>query len=204
MSPLLEKVRISREDHFIKNKKLSDITYVILYLLSKKNGNYRKVIKKDINYSKLGEIYKTSRQTIAKRIKELVAEGIIHEYTDHYIIPNPEYYYDIDAETARVIINTLKENTVKIYVYLLGWSNHCAERNEQYNFSFDHLCEVIGYTKQQTSNRDQIKDIINILERLGLIKISPADFPIIINGIKTYHHRLLWAQDKLPNKNSAF
>lgn len=190
----------------MRNKKLSDITYVILFLSSKqeKGKEGRTVLKKDINYSKLSDIYQTSRQTLSKRVKELIKEGVIIENDDHYIIPKPEYYYDIEAETARKIINTLKENAVKVYVYLLGWYNHCQASRSVYNFSYDHLCEVIGYSKQQSSNREQIGDIIDILERLGLVKISPADFPVMLNGIQTYHHRLLKAQDHLPTKGSAF
>lgn len=197
------KIRVSREEKFLKDKKISDRVYMILFSMAQYvNGSDRRELpKKQVNFTKLANIYPITRQTLSKHCKELILKGLIIEEKDKYIVPNPAFYYDVDRSTIDTLKSGLTDNAIKIYVFLLGWDSHCKKQNTEFNFSYDFLCETIGLAKHQT-NRNMIKGIIEILERLELIKVSAeADFPVLINGTKTMHHRLIYARDALPKRN---
>ena len=199
-----EKTRVSREDDFIRDRNVNDISYMILFMAADfdPSKTYRTIKIKEVNYSALTKNANISRQTFAKHIKKLIEIGFItvDEEKEEYILPIPqEHYFDVESTTIRKLNHFAKNNSIKIYVYLLGWYTYYKKYNKEYNFSLDELCEVIGLAPRQTRNREIIKDILEMLERLGLIKVSDtADCPVIINNKQTMHFRLIAARDSLP------
>lgn len=200
-----EKIRVSREDSFLKNKKVNDISYLVLFMEASFNPNnkkYRTIKIKDVNYSKLSKKAGISRQTYSRHIKNLIETNFIqvNQEEEEYILPIPqEFYFDIEQETIRKLTSFAKSNSIKLYAFLLGWYNYYKNKKEDYTFSYDGLCEAIGLAPRQPKNRETIKDILEMLERLGLIKVSPcADSKKLINGIEVSSYRLIYARDALP------
>ena len=198
-----EKIRVSREDKFLKDKRINDISYMVLFMAASFNPNnkeYRTIKIKNVNYSKLAAEAGVARQTYSKHIKKLIEINFIQINQDEYILPIPqEFYFDIEQTTIRKLTNFAKNNSIKLYVFLLGWYNYYKKKGQEYTFSLDGLCEAIGLAPRQSKNREMIKDILEILERLGLIKISAyADAKKNINGIEVSLYRLIYASDSLP------
>ena len=86
--------------------------------------------KKDINFSKLGEMFNLSRQTVSTKFKSLKELGLVEEINKDKI-----KIIKLDADlatlvpynTLKLITDTLSENTISTYTFLLNWyyANKC-------------------------------------------------------------------------------
>ena len=142
------------------------------------------------------------------KFAELINQSYITETETHYVATNnygEHHYYDLPKETTMGILNsTVKKDTIKVYICLLGWYNSKRIRNEKFTFSYSQLCEMVGISKQGKAV-DRIKDITILLEQLGLIKINPIPVKLLLNGIEADFLVLDYATGEMDlSNNGAF
>lgn len=157
------------------NKKYYDILYAYLQCISERDeiSNKRYFYKKDINFSKLAEIFGLSRQTVSTKFKNLKELGLIEESSSEIyslIELNADLASLIPYNTLKLLTDTLSENSISTYIYLLNcyYSNDCRP----FQFSLDLIKKYIGISTSTRSNNDIITNILYVLDKIGLIKYS--------------------------------
>lgn len=157
------------------NKKYYDILYAYLQCISERDeiNNKRYFYKKDINFSKLAEIFGLSRQTVSTKFKNLKELGLIEESSPEIyslIELNADLASLIPYNTLKLLTDTLSENSISTYIYLLNcyYSNDCRP----FQFSLDSIKKYIGISTSTRSNNDIITNILYVLDKIGLIKYS--------------------------------
>ena len=184
------------------NKKYYDILYAYLQCISQRDEetNKRYFYKKDINFSKLGEIFGLSRQTVSTKFKNLKELGLIEENgSDTYFLIelSTDLASLIPYNTLKLLTDTLSENAISAYIYLLNcyYSNECRP----FQFSLDQVKTYIGISTATRSNNDVITNILYVLEKIGLIKYSLSALSQeedTFQNIKTIY-QLDWLTNKL-------
>lgn len=166
--------QIPKSKDICANKKYYDILYSYLQCISERNEEGKRYFyKKDINFSKLGEVFNLSRQTVSTKFKNLKDLGLIIEI-DKDIYYLAELSADIASlvpyNTLKLITDTLNDNSISTYVYLLNcyYSNDCCP----FQFTLDQVKNHIGISTATRSNNDIITNILYVLEKIGLIKYS--------------------------------
>jgi hypothetical protein len=138
------------------------------------NEKVRYVNKKDINYTHLGERMGTSRQTASSKFKNLISLGLIVfiKEQDRYKLN----YLDkttcslVPFETLRILNNTLSQNSISLYVYLL--KRYIANKEQEFTVTMSQMKKFIGIATTTTSNNEIINDILNVLKLLGLVDFN--------------------------------
>ena len=124
--------QVPKSKNICSNKKYYDILYAYLQCISEsdKESNKRYFHKKDINFSKLGEIFNLSRQTVSTKFKNLKELGLVEEVnkdTYQLIELSADIASLVPYNTLKLITDTLSENSISTYIYLLNcyYSNDC-------------------------------------------------------------------------------
>ena len=167
--------QIPKVKEICANKKYFDILYSYLQSISKYNQkeNIRYFAKKDINFSKLGEQFNMSRQTMSNKFKNLQELGLICDLdAENYKLITLEK--DIAAlipyDTVKLLTDTLSQNTISTYIYL--FNRYFAEGYNSFQFTLDQVKAFIGISIKTRSNNDIITNILYVLEKIGLIRYS--------------------------------
>ena len=167
--------QIPKAKSICANKKYYDILYAYLQCISIRddsNGE-RYVSKKDVNFSKLGEMFNMSRQTVSTKFKNLKELGLVEEISKEKI-----KIIELDAnlaslvpyDTLKLITDTLSDNSISTYIFLLNcyYANKC----QPFQFTLDQVKAHIGISTNTRSNNDTITNILYVLDKIGLIKYS--------------------------------
>ena len=112
-----------------------------------------------------------SRQTVSTKFKNLKELGLIQELdksTYEIITLEKDLASLIPYETLKLITDTLNENSISTYVYLLNcyYANNCRALT----FTLEQVKKHIGICSSTRSNDDIITNILYVLEKIGLIK----------------------------------
>ena len=164
--------QIPKTKEICSNKKYNDILYAYLQCISEKNENGSRAFdKKEINFTKLGEIFNLSRQTVSTKFKNLKDLGLIKELdknTYEVITLEKDLASLIPYDTLKLVTDTLNENSISTYVYLLNcyYANNCRS----FTFTLEQIKKHIGICSSTRSNDDIITNILFVLEKIGLIK----------------------------------
>lgn len=154
------------------NKKYYDIMYAYLQCISEAGEEGKRYFKKkDINFTKLGNLFGISRQTASTKFKNLKDLCLIRE-VDKDLFELVQLRNDIASlipyQTLKVITDTLSENAISTYVYLLNcyYGNSC----QSFQFTLEQIKHQIGICTTTRSNDGIVTNILFVLERIGLIK----------------------------------
>ena len=156
------------------DKKYYDILYAYLQCISTRDevNGIRYFSKKEINFSKLGDMFNLTRQTVSTKFKNLQQLGLVIEDKDNYKLV--ELSADIASlipyNTLKLITDTLSEHAISTYIYFLNC--YYANGNRPFQFTLDQVKSYIGISTSTRSNNDTITNILYVLERIGLIKYS--------------------------------
>lgn len=155
------------------NKKYYDIMYAYLQCISEKKENGRYFYKKDVNFTKLGNMFGISRQTASTKFKNLKDLGLVREIdkdTFEVVTLENNIASLVPYETLKLITDTLNENSISTYVYLLNcyYANGC----KPFQFTLEQIKNQIGICATTRSNDTIVTNILFVLERIGLIKYS--------------------------------
>lgn len=158
------------------DKRYHDILYSYLQENSDwdgKNGNPRYIQKSVVNFSRIASELGITRQTASTRFKHLVQLGLISELKgDRYylsILP-AEVAALIPTSTLRLLLNTLSDNAISTYIYLL--LRYYANNEKGFVFTLSDVKRHIGICVSTRSNDDIVTNILFVLQKIGLIKYS--------------------------------
>lgn len=167
--------QIPKAKSICANKKYYDILYAYLQCVSVRDDNLNKrfFYKKDINFSKLGEMFDLSRQTVSTKFKNLKELGLVIEIdknTYQLVELESDLASLIPYNTLKLMIDALSENSISVYIYLLNnyYSNNC----KPFQFTIEQVKSYVGISTTTRSNNDVITNILYVLEKIGLIKYS--------------------------------
>lgn len=161
---------------YTADKKYCDLLYGTLQEMSylEKIGNdaVRYVNKSDFTFEKLGDKIGLKRATTSTKFKNLIDLGLIE-----YIEEERRYklnYLDksvsslIPYETLRKLNNSLNQNSISLFVYLL--KRYIANGEKEYPVTMAQMKKFIGIASSTTSNNEVINDILHVLSLLGLVE----------------------------------
>ena len=167
---------------FLNNKDIDGRLYGYLQsksmpiLITEENGmkNYEtRVDKGDLGTQKqlCEEIRIKSPKTLRRHLKILLETGYIEDKGMYYLLPKKEkIFFKIPLDTLRFIQNTIKEDVIKIYIYL-GQRYKYAEINGfKYSFTIKEIAKHLGLSQRGEESRVFIKDGLDVLVNNGLIK----------------------------------
>ena len=166
--------QVPKTKNICANKKYYDILYAYLQCISERDDSGKRLFyKRDINFSKLGEMFNLSRQTVSTKFKNLKELGLIDEVNkDTFQLTklSADLAALIPYNTLKLITDTLNDNSISTYVYLLNryYANDCRP----FQFTLDQVKAQIGISTSTRSNNDIITNILYVLEKIGLIKYS--------------------------------
>lgn len=166
--------QIPKTKNLCANKKYYDILYAYLQCISEKTDkNIRIFSKKEINFTKLSSVFNLSRQTVSTKFKNLKDLGLVREYDKDYyeiITLESDIASLIPYSTLKLIVDTLNENSISVYVYLLNC--YYANEYKPFQFTLEQIKNQIGICSTTRSNDDVITNILFVLQKIGLIKYS--------------------------------
>jgi predicted transcriptional regulator len=120
--------------------------------------------KKEINFTKLGQQFNLSRQTISTKFKNLKELGLIVERdkdTYEVTILEKDLAALIPYDTLKLITDTLNENSISTYIYLLN--NWIRAGNKSYQFTLEQIKNHIGICATTRSNDNIVTNILFVL-----------------------------------------
>lgn len=184
--------QIPKKKEICADKQYFDILYGYLQTISyMKNNRCRYFKKKDVNFTKLGQKFNLTRQTISTRFKHLIDIGLVQEFSaDEYelIVLDRDYASLIPFNTVEVLVNSLSENCINTYIYL--FNRYYANGLSEFEFTIGQIKTFIGISNKTRSNDKTITDILMVLQKLGLIeyelktKVNEEDS---FNNVKTVY-----------------
>ena len=176
MKILSDSRQVPKKEELIKNKNYLDLLWGYLQVNSdsKKDKEdkiqYRYVVKKRYNFSYIGESLNISRQTIKKKFDFLVSIGMISDGGDIWILNNMDKQdaFLIENNTLRKLVSFTNERVISIYTYILN--RFYATEGNSFILSITGLKDKLGLSVATCSNNYIITDILECLQRIGLIK----------------------------------
>lgn len=161
---------------YTADKKYNDLLYGVLQEISYSETigsvTIRYFNKKDVVFTKLGERIGLSRQVASTKFKNLIELGLIE-----FIEDEKRYKLNfldksicslVPYETLRKLNNTLNQNSISLFVYLL--KRYIANEEKEFPVTMAQMKGFIGIAANTTSNNDVINDILEILKLLGLVQ----------------------------------
>lgn len=118
-------------------------------------------------------MFNLSRQTVSTKFKNLKELGLVRELdkeTYEIITLEKDLAALVPYSTLKLITDTLNENSISAYVYLLCcyYANDC----KPFCFTLEQIKNHIGICASTRSNDDVVTNILFVLEKIGLIKYS--------------------------------
>lgn len=166
--------QIPSNKQYTANKEYSDLIYGYLQqqsVLDEKQG-IRYVQKKDMNYTKIGQILELTRQTVSKKIGSLIEQGLLYydEENKRYILTELEASLAalLPCDTVRILCVNLKERSLSVLVYLI--KSYYQHNCEPFEINLDVMKDFVGLNVDNRGRNNQImKDILLLLQKLGLV-----------------------------------
>lgn len=187
------------------DKKYYDILYGWLQQVSEYDDGIRYVDTKKVNFSQLSKTFGLSRQTVSTKMKNLEKMGLVtkNEMKKRYelLILDPNVAALIPYNTLKLLVDTLSENSISSYVYLL--SRYVANNERPYQFTLMQVKSYIGISTATKSNDEIITNILFVLQKIGLIKYSMTEAPgSEFGNVKTIY-QIDWMTNDVKNLDSV-
>jgi len=111
-----------------------------------------------------------SPKTLRKHLNTLIETGYLRNEKDYYVlIQKEDIFFKMPLDTLRFIQNTIKEDVIKIYIYLGQRYKFAASQGTKYSFSIKEIVEHLGLSLND-KNRNFVKDGLDALMNNELIK----------------------------------
>lgn len=118
-------------------------------------------------------MFNLSRQTISTRFKNLKELDLIREKdgeTYELVVLPKDLASLIPYPTLKLIQDTLSDNSISTYIYLLNryYANDC----KPFQFTLEQVKSFIGISTSTRSNDEIITNILFVLSKIGLVRYS--------------------------------
>lgn len=111
-----------------------------------------------------------SPKTLRKHLNTLIETGYLRNEKDYYVlIQKEDIFFKMPLDTLRFIQNTIKEDVIKIYIYLGQRYKFAASQGTKYSFSIKEIVEHLGLSLND-KNRNFVKDGLDALMNNELIR----------------------------------
>lgn len=133
-------------------------------------GN-REIDKKDASLRKIaGAAEGISKNSASRMLKEAIANGIIVDAGDRYLVMEPKgSYVSLDMNFYKKMINTFNSDTNNIYLWLRRRYNYMKSQGKYCRFSKGQIVvEALGKYNNST-NRQKVEDMLTQLVVNGII-----------------------------------
>ena len=196
--------QIPKEQEICRNKDYYDILYSYLQTISVlEEDGCRYVYKKDVNFSKLAEIFDSTRQTISKKFKSMCDEKLnlitlVDDKKYRLNLLEGKKAMLIPQSTLRILNNTLKERAVSVYVYLLNryYANDCNE----FIITLTQIKNHVGLSNKSKSNNEIVTDILYVLKKLKLLdyrkEYMTSEDNSNFDNVKTVY-KIIWVVNEI-------
>ena len=211
--PYVGKTQLGIVDkEFLRDKKQDDLLYgyIRINTLWHAGEDYYYCYKDVLTSNKFNKYFKEngerpysiSRPTFSSHLKLLEEKGWVYQdgTIPYEMDPSEKEVYQVSklgkgqflivpTDTMILLVNTGLPNILKVYWFLrYKMLQHLYEKKNnpnlpKYSFSRKSLLEEIGYTKNQ-KNYDMIDDILNTLQKKGLLEIH-TECKTINNNVKS-------------------
>lgn len=140
-----------------------------------------------LNQGELAATLGVSRPTISKKLNKLKEMGLLVQEGDKFILTTltKQEAFLLPVKTMRKMVNSMKDRTIDIYVYLLN--NYLFNNSKPYEFSIIGIKDYCGLGIKTNNNNYIVTDILEILQRLGLIQYSVKKVKNELGQIKTQY-----------------
>ena len=160
---------------FLNNKNIDGRLYAYLQSKSKPEkvvwGYITRVDKFELGTQKdlCEAIQIKSPKTLRKHLNILIETGYLIDGGSYYVLVEKEdIFFKIPLDTIRFIQNTIKEDVIKIYIYLGQRYKFAASQGMKYSFTIKEIVEHLGLGLNDKS-RSFVKDGLDALMNNGLI-----------------------------------
>ena len=188
------------------NKLYCDTLYAYLQCISywDQDKKIRYVLKKQLNFSIMADQFNVSRQTLSKKLGQLIEIGLIiyDKEEKTYILqtlPNKEAYL-IPMQTLNQLSCAFNERSISVYVYL--FNRFIMNNYKPYEFTLEQVKTWVGISTKTRSNDEIITNILKVLYTCGLIEyrmIDKIDNTTNFGNIKTMF-QLVGVSNELKTK----
>lgn len=152
-----------------------DRLYGYLQVISKwngKKGEPRYINKKDFSSQEAANELCVSSRTINRQINKLKEYGFILEEDDKMKLPIKHLFTTIHPETLKYLYQIQTDNVITIYSFLRAMQWYYQDKNKIFFFTKRYLITEILGKKSSGSAYDAMDSILDLLDKLGLVKLA--------------------------------
>lgn len=152
-----------------------DRLYGYLQVISKwngKKGEPRYINKKDFSSQEAANELCVSSRTINRQINKLKEYGFILEENDKMKLPIKHLFTTIHPETLKYLYQIQTDNVITIYSFLRAMQWYYQDKNKIFFFTKRYLITEILGKKSSGSAYDAMDSILDLLDKLGLVKLA--------------------------------
>lgn len=180
------KIPFTTAEHDFQRLAYNDNVYA--WLLANSNSNPMEshcyIYKEKVSYTQIGREIHKSRQTIARRIQQLIEDGYIFEQTFYgktaYIIPIHNPFQYLHAETVIKLLNLplkdQKEELIKTLAYLLNKKRVFSSDNGIFDITSKEILTAFGHSTGEASNYERIRMNLTVLQGAGIIRFRTISY----------------------------
>lgn len=155
---------------FLNDKKVDGELYALFQEYSYADDQKRTIVNRKSLPTQVQMCEKLgikSPKTLREHRNYLIKQGFIVEEEDHYVLPNAEeIFIKIPLETLQFLNDTLKEQVIKIYIYL---SQRWKYKGTEFYFTKEDIANHIGLDVNNRRTYTIIENVLQCLSLLGLL-----------------------------------
>lgn len=197
--------RIPVEGSFI-NYDSNDILYAVMYANATFDPEQKRLYLTKQNFTAMKKIFRdvagiTDSKMRERHLTKLKEKELISESKTAYYFPQKmeEKYQIIEKDFLLYLANTRNKNAIRIYIKLLDWYLWKKRENTFYIFTNKELLSTIGYSQDNKIASVMVSDILESLNREGIINFETFYETLILSDgkeIRTPKKRLLFVAAK--------
>ena len=163
-----------KDTQIMSDKNYYDVIYAWFQCKSERetSSGIRYLEYSKSKYVTIAEECGIDRRSASKYVNKLLEMGLLEKDDDNkrYLLRQLENVTAtlVPYNTLRQLVNALNRNTINIFVYLLN--RYIASGETEFIITHKELKDRIGISSSSSSNNIVINDILDILQRLGLVQ----------------------------------
>lgn len=152
-----------------------DRLYGYLQVISRWDGDKeepRYITRKDFSSQKAADELNITCRTVNRQICKLKEKGFVVEEDEKLKLPINHLFTTIHQDTLKYLYQVQADNVITIYSFLRAMNWFFQEKGKVFFFTRNYLIqEVLGKTAGK-STYESIDSIIDLLDKLGLVKFA--------------------------------